>query len=241
MSRTSWIRLGSLAAIISGAIATLFASLSLTVAIAQILAQNLPLGVDLFPVSVVSWGGQVLVVLYIPALIGVRVRGASRAGSLGWISITCAILGAIVAAWATYYLGRSCIRGRKPLQPPKCNFNDPDRYLLMGYMEAELGSVIPAIGMILYGIVALRRRLLPRHNWLLPAIGLTLLLDIANPQCYALFWRLRLFRYPESGNHARCDAARICHPVDSVGRRHAPTRQRGNRTQDVPTPVEPAV
>ncbi len=133
MSRTSWIRLGSLVAIIGGVIATVFAALSLTVAIAQLLDENSPLGVALFPVHVVSWGAPALVVFYVLALIGVQARGASRAGVVGWISITGAILGLIVAALGDgltsvflYSQAGSCY------SPLNCNFYDPDRYLLMG-------------------------------------------------------------------------------------------------------------
>ena len=180
MSRTAWIRLGSLAAIIGGVIATVFAALGLTVAIAQLLDENSPLGLALFPVHVVSWGAPALLVLYVLPLIGVQARGANRAGVFGWISITVAIIGMVISGLGSgltsvvlYSQAGSCY------SPLDCNFYDPDRYLLMGYMGGMLGSVIFAIGMIVYGIVALRRRVLPRHNWLLLAIGLIPLLSVA--------------------------------------------------------------
>jgi hypothetical protein len=180
MSRTSWIRLGSLAAIIGGVIATVFAALGLTVAIAQLLDENSPLGLALFPVHVVSWGAPALLVLYVLPLIGVQARGANRAGVFGWISITVAIIGMVISGLGSgltsvvlYSQAGSCY------SPLDCNFYDPDRYLLMGYMGGMLGSVIFAIGMIVYGITALRRRVLSRHNWLLLAIGLISLLSVA--------------------------------------------------------------
>ncbi len=180
MSRTAWIRLGSLAAIIGGVIATVFAALGLTVAIAQLLDENSPLGLALFPVHVVSWGAPALLVLYVLPLIGVQARGANRAGVFGWISITVAIIGMVISGLGSgltsvvlYSQAGSCY------SPLDCNFYDPDRYLLMGYMGGMLGSVIFAIGMIVYGITALRRRVLSRHNWLLLAIGLISLLSVA--------------------------------------------------------------
>jgi len=243
MSRTSWIRLGSLAAIISGVIATVFVALSLTVAIAQLLDENSSLGVALFPVHVVSWGAPALVVFDVLALIGLQARGASRAGVVGWISITGAILGLIVAALGSgltsvvmYSQAGSCY------SPLNCNFYDPDRYLLMGYMGGMLGSVIFAIGMIVFGITALRRRVLPRHNWLLLTIGLILLLNIATSVIAMLV----------SGGSDYAGTQKVVIMLSvlplasailwiALGGAMRPRGDEETVVQSVPTPVEPAV
>ncbi len=135
MTRTHWIRLGSLSAIIGGAIATIFAALDLTVAIAQLLDENSSVGLVIFPVHIVSWGAPALVLLYVLALVGLQVRGASRTGAVGWISITLAILGMVISGLGSgltsvflYSQADSCY------SPLNCNFYDPNGYLMMGYM-----------------------------------------------------------------------------------------------------------
>jgi hypothetical protein len=180
MTRTRWIRLGSLAAIIGGAIATLFAGLGLTITIAQLLDENSPLGLALFPVHIVSWGAPALALFFVLALIGLQARGASQAGVIGWISITLAIIGMVISG-----LGNGLTSGVMYSQadacggPLNCNFYDPNGYARMGYMVGLLGSVIFAIGMVVYGIVAQRRRILPRGNWLLLVVGVMPFLTVA--------------------------------------------------------------
>lgn len=167
MTRMHWIRLGSLAAIIGGGIAAVFAALSLTIAIAQLLDENSPLGLALFPVHIVSWGAPALALLYVLALIGLQARGANRTGPIGWISMTIAIIGIIISGLgngltaAVMYSQADMCGG-----PLNCNFYDPNGYGIMGYMVGLGGSIIFAIGMVVYGIVALRRHVLSRRNWL---------------------------------------------------------------------------
>lgn len=180
MTRTRWIQLGSLAAIIGGGIATLFAGLSLTIAIAQLLDENSPLGLALFPIHIVSWGAPALVLLYVLALIGLQARGASQMGVVGWISITVAILGMVISGLgsgltsAVMYSQSDMCSG-----PLNCSFYDPHGYGMMGYMVGLLGSVIFAIGMISYGVIALRRHIMPRRNWLPLLAGAAPLLTVA--------------------------------------------------------------
>jgi hypothetical protein len=180
MTRTLWIRIGSLSAIIGGGIATIFAGLSLTSAVAQLLDENSSLGLALFPVHIVSWGASALVLLYVLALVGLQVRGASRTGVVGWISITLAILGMVISGLGSgltsvflYSQAGSCY------SPLNCNFYDPNGYLMMGYMVELLGSIIFTVGIVVYGIVALRRRILPRYNWLPLIVGIIPLLTLA--------------------------------------------------------------
>lgn len=63
--------------------------------------------------------------------------------------------------------------------PLNCNFYDPNRYLMMGYMVGLLGSIIFTIGIVVYGIVTLRRRVLPGYNWLPLIVGIIPLLTLA--------------------------------------------------------------
>ena len=180
MTRTAWIRLGSLSAIIGGGIATIFAALDLTIDIAQLLDENSSLGLALFPVHIVSWGASALVLLYVLTLIGLQVRGASRTGVAGWIGITLAIVGMVISGLGSgltsvflYSQADSCY------SPLNCNFYDPNRYLMMGYMVGLLGSIIFTIGIVVYGIVTLRRRVLPGYNWLPLIVGIIPLLTLA--------------------------------------------------------------
>jgi hypothetical protein len=178
MTRTLWIRLGSLAAIVGGGIATIFAGIDLIYSTNPSLYQHETLGSAMVSVQVVEWVAPALALLFVLALIGVQARGASRARALGWISITVAVLGMIVSS-----LGAGLTSALMYSQTNMCNsaldctIYDPNGYLMIGNMVGLLGTVISAIGLIIYGIVALRRRVLPRSNWLLLVVGITGLLD----------------------------------------------------------------
>ena len=180
MSRTAWIRWGSLAALIGGSIAALFAGVNLTRAIAQLLDQQSSLGLALFRVWGVTEAAPALWLLYVLALIGLQVRGAGRAGMLAWPGFTAAILGAVFVglgngldAAILYSQADQC---RTPLD---CNIFDPNHYVMMGLTLGLLGSTIFALGMIYYGIVACTNRVLSRHNWLPLVVGVMALLNIA--------------------------------------------------------------
>ena len=180
MSRTGWIRLGSLAALIGGSIAALFAGVDLTRAIAQLLDQQSSLGLALFRVWGVTEAAPALWLLYVVALIGLQVRGSGRAGRLAWPGFTAAVLGAVIVglgnglnAAILYSQADQC---RTPLD---CNIYDPNHYVVMGLTLGLLGSTIFALGMIYYGIVALTSRVLSRYNWLPLVVGVMALLNIA--------------------------------------------------------------
>ncbi|HEU4781928.1 MAG TPA: hypothetical protein VFS83_01180 [Ktedonobacterales bacterium] len=180
MTRTLWIRVGSLAAIIGGGIATIFAGISLIYSTNPSLNQHETLGSSMVSVQFVAWVAPALALLFVLALIGVQARGASRARAIGWISITVAVIGMIISSLGSgltsalmYSQADTCNSALN------CNVYDPSGYLMMGNMVGLLGTVISAIGMVIYGIIALRRRVLPRGNWLLLAVGITGLLDAA--------------------------------------------------------------
>ena len=178
MTRIHWTRIGSLSAIVGGGIAALFAGINLIYSTNPSLNQHETLASDIVSVQFVTWAAPALALLFVLALIGVQVRGASRARAIGWISITVAVLGMIISS-----LGSGLTSALMYSQADTCNsalnctFYDPSGYLMMGNMVGQLGTVISAIGMVVYGIVALRRRVLPRGNWLLLMVGITEMLD----------------------------------------------------------------
>lgn len=181
MTRALWIRVGSLSAIIGGGIATVFAGISLIYSINPSFDQHVTLGSALVSVQVVAWVAPALALLYVLALIGVQARGAGGARAIGWISITAAILGMIISSLGSgltlalmYSQADACHSGLY------CTFYDPNGYLMIGNMVGLLGTVISTIGMVIYGIVALWRRVLPRGNWLLLVVGITGLLEAAS-------------------------------------------------------------
>jgi hypothetical protein len=179
MTRALWIRIGSLSAIIGGGIAAVFAGLSLTIAVAQLLDQRSPLGAAMVPVRFATWAAPALTLLFVFALIGLQVRGAGRMGILGWVSITIAILGLAIYGLGTGVISVVSYSQSYRCGPLNCSIYDPDNFLLMGFMAGMLGSLVFAIGLIIYGTVALRRRILPQRNFLPLLIGATGLLDTA--------------------------------------------------------------
>jgi hypothetical protein len=178
MTRTVWIRVGSLSAIIGGGIAGVFAGISLIYSTNPSLNQHETLASDVVSVQFVAWVAPALALLFVLALIGVQACGASRARAIGWISITVAVLGMIISSLGSgltsaliYSQANTCNSALN------CTFYNPSGYLMMGNMVGLLGTMISAIGMVIYGIVALRRHVLPRGNWLLLVVGITGLLD----------------------------------------------------------------
>jgi hypothetical protein len=181
MSRTGWIRLGSLAALVGGSIAVFFAGLDLMLATAQLLDEQSPLGLALFRVQVATTeAAPVLWLFFLLAVIGLQVRGAGRAGMLGVTGISVAAVGAGLAGLSNglnsviiYSQAGGC---RIPLD---CDFYDPNHYLVIGFILELLGSPIFGLGMILYGIVALRRHVLSYYNGLPLAVGAMALVNVA--------------------------------------------------------------
>ena len=170
MSRTFWIRLGSLAGIVGGIIAAIVAVLALVMSVLRLLDQQSPL---LSPAeSATEQLPPVLALLFVLALIGLYVRGGQRAGMLGGIALTLAVVGEAVVGVGNV-LQAVVIDGLCNA----CTYNDPNPYFAMGYRAELLGLLIVAIGMSTYGVVALRRHVLTRSNGLPLAVGL---LAIAN-------------------------------------------------------------
>lgn len=161
MTRARWISLGSLAAIVGGGIAVVFTALQLLIAIAQLIDERSQVALTLFPAHLAFWGAPALWLLYVLALIGLQAHGAAPIGIFGWVSITIAV---------QYSQASNCV------SPLDCNFYDPGGFGMMGYIVGLLGSVIFTIGMVFYGIAALRRRPLRWGNWIPLVLGLTPLL-----------------------------------------------------------------
>ena len=142
MSREFWVRLGSLASVVAGITFGLFAAVYLAVSVLQLLDQHSSLGLTLF---LVLFAAQRLAPVFIPlvllALIGMQTRGAQRAGIFGWIGITVAAVGEVIAGVGsilqTVLINSQADSCRTPLN---CNFYDPNQYLLLGYMVALLGG-----------------------------------------------------------------------------------------------------
>jgi hypothetical protein len=101
MTRARWISLGSLAAIVGGGIAVVFTALQLLIAIAQLIDERSQVALTLFPAHLAFWGAPALWLLYVLALIGLQAHGAAPIGIFGWVSITIAVLGGVIAGWAT--------------------------------------------------------------------------------------------------------------------------------------------
>ena len=178
MTRTLWIRVGSLSAIIGGGVATVFAGIDLIYSTNPSLAQHVTLGSAMVSVQFVAWVAPALALLFVLALIGVQARCARRTGVVGWISITVAILGMIISSLGNGLTSALMYSQSDRCSPQSCVIYDPNGYLMMGYMVGLFGMVISAIGTMIYGVVTLRRRVLPRGNWLLLVVGLTGLLDV---------------------------------------------------------------
>jgi hypothetical protein len=174
MSRTVWIRLGSLAAIVGGITAALFAAFGLVMSGAQLLDLASPLARDIFPFQVTVWeAAPVLSAPYLLALIGLSLRGASRAGALGWIGATTSVIGMfLVAAGNGYWSALIYSQADGCVSPTNCNVYDPQQYAQAAVLAQVLGILLFAVGMILYGAASLRHQVLSRWNGAPLLIGL---------------------------------------------------------------------
>jgi len=181
MSRTVWVRLGSLAAIVGGTTAALFAVFGLVMAGTQLLDAESPFARSIFPFQVTVWEATPVVsALYLLALVGLSLRGASRAGALGWIGITTSVIGTfLVAAGNGYWSALVYSQAGGCVNPSSCSVYDPQHYGSVALIAQLLGMTLFAVGMILYGIVALRQHVL-RWNGAPLLIGLFALLSPAS-------------------------------------------------------------
>jgi hypothetical protein len=99
MSRTVWVRLGSLAAIVGGTTAALFAAFGLVLTEAQLLDMKESFVSSIAHFQYTVWEATPVVsALYLLALVGLSLRGVSRAGALEWIGITTSANGTILIA-----------------------------------------------------------------------------------------------------------------------------------------------
>jgi hypothetical protein len=149
---------------------------------AQLLDVNSPFARGIFPFQVTVWEAtQVVSALYLLVLVGLSLRGASRAGSLGWIGATMSVMGTVlVAASNGYWSALAYSQADGCVNPSICSLYFPQQYAQAAVLAQLLGMLLFAVGMILYGIVALRHQVLPRWNGAPLLIGLLALLSPAS-------------------------------------------------------------
>jgi hypothetical protein len=181
MSRTVWVRLGSLAAIVGGTTAALFAVFGSVMAEAQALDPASPLARNIFPFQVILWEAtSVVSALYLLALIGLSLQGASRAGALGWIGIATGVIGTVLSALGAWVLSSLVYPQRVTcMSLLDCRMDNSKYYDTFGAGGQVFGMMLFAVGMTLYGIAALRYQVLPRWNGAPALLGLLALLVVA--------------------------------------------------------------
>lgn len=183
MSRVFWMRVGSLAGVLGGALAFLTAALGIVVGALQLQDSHSSLGLSLFQVQFATERlAPSLALLFVLALIGLQARGAARAGAVGWIGITLAMMGEVIALLGgvpqAILINSQSGHCASPLD---CNFYDPSGYFMLSYFAGLVGALLLACGLIAYGIVTLRRSVLARANGLPLALGLLTLVGFAAP------------------------------------------------------------
>lgn len=181
MSRTFWIRLGSIAGVFGGLLTFLATALQLTLSVLQLHNANSSLGLTLFPYAfTIDRAMPALLLFYVLTLIGLQACGIHRAGAFGWIGITLAFVGEIIAGLGSIprmlVLNSQAAACRTPLM---CNFYDPNGYFRLSFMAGIVGAALLFLGLMVYGIVALRRKVLARANALPLVLGLVTLADVA--------------------------------------------------------------
>jgi hypothetical protein len=179
MSRTAWIRLGSLAAIIGGVTAVLLQIPNIAVIMTSY-SGRIVSPIESLYLQREAWEATpVLWLLIVLALIGLQAGEAGRANALGRIGATLGIIGAVligVGDAVTSAVSRSQFL---PCTPPLCTFYDNNNYTVVSQIVVLLGAVLFAVGMILYSIAAIRSRVLARRwaNALPLVVGLLVLLS----------------------------------------------------------------
>jgi hypothetical protein len=174
MSRSMWIRLGSLAATVGGTTAALFALFGLVMGGAHVLNLTSPLALDTFPVQVKMWeAAPVVSALYLLALVGLSLREAHHAGALGWMGGAMSVMGtALVTASHGYYSALVYTQADGCVSSMNCNVLFRGPYDQAAILAQVLGVLLFSVGMILFGLAALRHQVLSRWSGAPLLIGL---------------------------------------------------------------------
>ena len=222
MTRTLWIRVGSLAAIIGSIGPVVLCMFVLTILLVNRLAPQAPLSLDL--PGGVGWVFTAQRAFYVLALIALWIRGANRTGVFGWAAIALALAGSIIAVVGSILFMSDLIHGASQM--------------LLYSNVILIGSVIPPIGIILFGVTTLKYRLLPHLNWLPLVVGLTELLSFVAPLIGANIFLLDLLKFSIL---LYATSLVVTTAWILLGIALWPRRNEQTAARDVPASVEPAI
>ncbi len=182
MSRSTVVRLGGIALLLGSVLQIALLAVQAAITLDYAVAYTAPTGSP--------WIGRgeaaislapALAVLLLFGLFGLHALGHTRAGAAGLIAITLIAVGlvaqtvaGILASALSWSDLSACISARD------CNIFDGTGMFRQAIAVANNGNLIAMVGLLLYGIVALRARLLPHGN------SLPFLLAVASQLPYAI-------------------------------------------------------
>lgn len=158
MSRTRWIQLGSLAAIVGGVTVALVQLPTITVAVAGPWARaTLERSVHDAYFQREAWAAMPAIwLLFALALVGLRMRQEGRIGPLGRSGARLASAGAVLLAVGDATL--ALVSGMDwTCVPPTCTVFDSHNYATIGRITVYAGTLLFSCGIGIYGVMAVRR------------------------------------------------------------------------------------
>lgn len=174
MTRTAWIRVGSIAAVLGGIVQVVLALL--TASASSFLVITMPAATSNGPLPtaqrVIYLAGPIAWLLLLLALIALHLRAGSRTGPAGWIGITCALIGVVLAFGANALFATTFGRADAGCTQYGCSVYDPYHWIATAATALVVGNALLVCGLLIYGVRALRAKALPRWNALPLLLGL---------------------------------------------------------------------
>lgn len=169
MSRSNVARLGGIALLVASVAQIVFIAVQAAITLDFAIAYTAPTGSP--------WIGRgeaavslapTLALLVLLGMIGLHALGRTRTGAMGWVAITLIAVGLVVQVVAGMLASAlswgdlsACISARN------CNIYDGTGMFRQAIAVEMAGNLIATLGLVIYGILMLRVRLLPRGNVLL--------------------------------------------------------------------------
>jgi hypothetical protein len=168
MTRTTWIRLGSLAAIIGGITIALLQIPNTVIAVNMLLTREGLIQIQLHAGTYFQrevWSTTpVIWLLFVLALPGMYARAADRLGAFGRICTVISVIGAALIVIGDTIVAALPLTQGVACVPPTCAYFDFHNYSAIGRIAVFTGCALFLCGMALFSIAAMRQRAMG-HGW----------------------------------------------------------------------------
>ncbi len=182
MSRGVLVRVGGAALVVASVASALLLAVQVAILLDFARSYTIPFGRSVVESPwigrgevAVSLGGPTVLLLLLVGMVGLHALAGRRAGRLGRVALTLVVVGlvgVVIAGSMSSALAWGDLS--RCVNPRDCNIYDATGMFRLAAAGTRLGMLIAAVGLVLYGVFALRTRVLARGNVLPLLLGLLL-------------------------------------------------------------------